>query len=189
MYDYLKGSQAYLHPPHLKLNDHIRRGTFLALAASKSEAVVPKDKVAKRGPHAIDISPFDAGLPWPSGIAPCRQSKHWQISVETARDFLNVCAQDTTTAELVARSKAGVSIADMARHELTPDLAEGWAKFPVYLFPEGDEHRTRLLSAMNVYITLFDGWFPDFMKVTTVRWLRRLTPTLQKSGKARILKS
>ncbi|RCI10046.1 hypothetical protein L249_8506 [Ophiocordyceps polyrhachis-furcata BCC 54312] len=149
-FDYLHGGIKYLQRPQLGLNSHVRSGTYLTLP--KAEAAT--DKAANRGEHAIDLFPLAAGLPWPSGILTCRQSKHWRLSLEAMDVLLKEFAASDTRGVV---SKSGKSIPELAQKELASDFKEGWAKFPAYLFSEADEERTKLLGTVNVFIFLFDG--------------------------------
>ena len=54
-------------------------------------------------------------------------------------------------------SKFGSSIAEISQKELVSNFEEGWAKFPIYLYSEGDEQRTKLIAAVNAFVFLFDG--------------------------------
>ena len=112
------------------------------------------EKCIQRSDHAIDLFPLAAGLPWATGILSCRQNKHWKTTIETTRMFLQHLAVDKSTQNLY---KSGHSIAEISQNELNLNLEEGWVKFPAYLFPEGDEQRTKLLAAVNVFIFVFDG--------------------------------
>lgn len=106
------------------------------------------------GTHGIDICPAAAGLPWATGLQACRQSKHWQLSVDVTKQFLDHFASDDFGATL---SKSGKSLPEIARKELSINVADSWVRFPVYLFPDANEQRTKLLAAVNVFIFLFDG--------------------------------
>jgi hypothetical protein len=110
-----------------------------------------------RSNHAIDIFPIQAGLPWASGIQPCRQSKYWQLTIDTTRAFLAHLAANESVQRIL---KSGQSIAEIARKELGTQMEEGWTKFTAYMFAEGDRQRTRLLAVVNVFIFVFDGNVP-----------------------------
>lgn len=107
-----------------------------------------------RGDHGIDLSPVRAGLPWASGILSCRQSKHWKLSLDTTRALLKEFATEVSMGVI---SKCGNSIAKISQKELASNLEDGWAKFPIYCYPEGDEQRTKLITAVNAFVFLFDG--------------------------------
>lgn len=76
------------------------------------------------------------------------------MSLDTTREFLKQFAASDSEGVI---SKSGNSISELSRKELALNVEEGWAKFPIYLFSEGDEQRTKLLAAVNVFIFLFDG--------------------------------
>ncbi|KAJ5216389.1 uncharacterized protein N7498_002796 [Penicillium cinerascens] len=114
-----------------------------------------------RSEHAINIFPPQAGLPWATGILSCRQNKYWQLTLDTTRVFLAHFAADEATPQI---SKSGKSISQISREELGPRMEEGWAKFPCYMFSEGDRQRTRLLAAVNVFIFVFD----DFWEMNSI---------------------
>lgn len=149
-YDYLKGGIGYLSLPFLRLNQRLQTKEFLKIIGQHDH----NEKCTQRSDNAIDIFPLAAGLPWATGILSCRQNKHWEISIETTRIFLQYFSADKSSQNLY---KSGHSIAEISQKELNSKLEEGWAKFPSYLFTEGDEQRTKLLAAVNVFIFVFDG--------------------------------
>lgn len=149
-YDYLHGGIGFLSLPHLSLNEHLQTRKFLKMAGQYNHG----ENYTPRSQNAIELFPLKAGLPWATGILSCRQNKHYNITLDTTRTFLQHFAADQSTQDLY---KSGQSVADISRKELTTNLEEGWAKFPTYLFPEGDEQRTKLLAAVNVFIFVFDG--------------------------------
>ncbi|KAF3020906.1 hypothetical protein E8E14_000457 [Neopestalotiopsis sp. 37M] len=157
-YDYLQGVLPFIHRPELSLNHHLISDHLLHLAALSDGYHAPSQF---RSNDAIDIRPVDLGLPWASGIQSCRQSKLWELSVDTARTALEKFSVST---EANLRSKTGDTIADISRKELQTGVEDGWAKFPVYMFSEGDEETTRLLSLTNVFIFVFD----DFWEATDI---------------------
>ncbi|KAF3482463.1 uncharacterized protein GIQ15_05222 [Arthroderma uncinatum] len=153
-YDYRHGiKHNYLKAPQLQLYEHIRRQTFLDLAARKESS---GKKAAGRSDNGIYIDPVAAGLPWTSGILACRQSKHWRLSLDTVNLFLQElsggdCAQ--------IASRPGGSITRIAQEEILSNAANGWARFPIYLYPEADEQRARLLAVVNVFVFVFDDFW------------------------------
>ncbi|XP_044717143.1 putative Aristolochene synthase [Hirsutella rhossiliensis] len=64
----------------------------------------------------------------------------------------------------------------VAKKELDLNVEEGWAKFPIYLFPEGDEQRTKLLAAVNVFIFIFDDFW-EMHDITTEVFIERMQPS------------
>lgn len=151
-YDYLNGGIKYLRLPVLLLNDQLQNHEFFGMDGQECGE-------NGRSEHAIDIFPSQAGLPWATAISSCRQSKYWQVTVDTARVFLSLFAADESSQQIF---KSRHSIAEIARAELANNMEEGWVKFPVYLFSEGDKQRTRLLAVVNVFIFIFDGtWCPN----------------------------
>lgn len=149
-YDYYRGIK-YLTPPCLRLNDYIRDKTFLKLASAKDPSGDPD---LERSEHGIDMVPAASRLPWPSGIRVCRQTKHWQTSLDATRRYVEAFGQSQFP-DIVSRS--GKSLEDIAQRELGPGFYDGWARFPLYLFPDGDEQCTRLVAILNVYAFILDG--------------------------------
>ncbi|KAF3396683.1 hypothetical protein DPV78_008181 [Talaromyces pinophilus] len=151
-YDYLSGTPKYLSRPQLKVNDYLQSLRLLRLALPPSQ----EGQNVQRSIHAIDLFPLKAGLPWASGILSCRQNKYWQLTLDTTKKFLEHVAADESAQMLF---KPGKSISKIARNELDSNVQESWSKFPTYLFPEGDEQRTRLLAAVNVFVFVFDDFW------------------------------
>lgn len=139
--------------PWLQLNEQFQNEFFLIQAARTENQ---GSEIAKRSDNAIDLYPLASGLPWACGILTCRQSRHWKLSLDTASSWVKDFA---TANDDQIPSRSGCSIASIAQKEVSLQFEEGWAKFPVYLFSEGDEQRTRLLAIVNVFIFLFDGKF------------------------------
>lgn len=150
-YNYLHSSPQYLQRPQLQLNKHLNS---LRLLSKAKEEVNNTHKPTTRSHHAIDVFPLEAKLPWHSGIITCRQSKHWQLMLDTTRNMLERIA--ASNSERIA-SDSGKLLADIAREELASNIQEGWAKFTAYVCPEADEQRSKLLAAMMVFIFVFDG--------------------------------
>ncbi|KAJ6009039.1 hypothetical protein N7522_004055 [Penicillium canescens] len=159
-YDYLNGGIGYLSLPPLTLNKLLQTKAFLQMADQRDHS----RRCTQRSDNAIDLSPLTAGLPWATGILSCRQNKHWNISIETTRIFLQHLAADKSTQDLY---KSGHSVAEISQKELDSTLEEGWVKFPTYLFPEGDKQRTKLLAAINVFIFVFDDFW-EMHDITSV---------------------
>ncbi|KFY93583.1 hypothetical protein V500_03648 [Pseudogymnoascus sp. VKM F-4518 (FW-2643)] len=132
-----------------------------------------------RGDHGISLSPLKAGLPWASGILSCRQSKPWRLSLETTRAWLKEFATEDSMGVI---SKSGNSIAEISQKELASNFEEGWAKFPIYFFPEGDEQRTKLLAATNVFIFLFDDFW-EMHDVTSFSQIQEVFVARMQIGK------
>ncbi|KAK6810861.1 hypothetical protein RU639_013599 [Aspergillus parasiticus] len=149
-YNYLQGRVEYLVNPKLKLNDSLGPETLLHVGQAREVNDNYSDK------HSIDLFPIRAGLPWPSGILICRQNKYWQLTIDTTRSFLFLLAKDEVCQEIF---KSGHSVAEIARKELRAQVEEGWAKFPAYLFPDGDRQRTRLLAIVTAFIIVFDDFW------------------------------
>ena len=99
-----------------------------------------------RSSNAIDLFLLSAGLPWATGFRFVRQSKHWGVAQQTTRELLELC---------VAEKRNG-SVANIARKELQ-GFEESWIKFALYMFPEADAEKVKLLAASMVYIFIFDG--------------------------------
>ncbi|PLB41613.1 terpene synthase family protein [Aspergillus candidus] len=139
-----------------------------------------------RSEHAIDIFPSQAGLPWATAISSCRQSKYWQVTVDTARVFLSLFAADESSQQIF---KSRHSIAEIARAELANNMEEGWVKFPVYLFSEGDKQRTRLLAVVNVFIFIFDDFWEmhniDYFSEVKSLFVDRMRPGYQPNEQTR----
>lgn len=169
-YDHLRNHMSFLRRPALQLNSYLEAQTFLRMARQKDTAAESR---LGRSEHAIDLYPLGAGLPWASGILHCRQNKHWQLSLDTAEAYLKEFASD---GDAEASEGTGKSMAEIAQKELASNFHQGWARFPIYASPDGDEQRTRLIAAMNVFIFLFDGMPPDPSRLL-MTWL---TPKMLK---------
>ncbi|KAE8153365.1 isoprenoid synthase domain-containing protein [Aspergillus avenaceus] len=152
--DYLNGGIAYLKAPSLQLNRYLQSMAFLRMATGQSEET--DEQPVSRGPHAINVSPAEAGLPWATGIVSCRQNKHWQIMIDTTYVFLAYFAADSSAHQIY---KTGLSLADIARNQLRSNVDDGFARYPTYLTPEGDPQRVRLLAIVNVLVFLFDDFW------------------------------
>ncbi|KOS18748.1 Fusicoccadiene synthase [Escovopsis weberi] len=142
-YDHLHGKLDFLTLPQLKLNEHLRQRDFLPNR-------IPSE-------HGISIDPVAAGLPWASGVLSVRQNKHWRSALQATIDWLKAFG-DAKDMDGVP-SKRGRSVAEFARHELAAGLENGWFRFPIYMSPDADEQRVKLLSFANILIFLFDDFW------------------------------
>lgn len=150
-YDYRTKRSSHLQPPLLRLNAQLQEGGFFANSSHNGTST---NMNTGHSAHSIGIFPAAAGLPWATGIQACRQNRYWQLSVDVTKHFLNHFAADSFGATI---SKSGRSLPNIARKELSSNVADSCVRFPVYLFPDANEQRTKLLAAVNVFIFLFDG--------------------------------
>ncbi|PWY90688.1 hypothetical protein BO70DRAFT_75875 [Aspergillus heteromorphus CBS 117.55] len=172
MYDYLNGGVKYLSPPFLSLNRYMRSRCYSTDS--------PEEGQFQRSDNAIELSPLQAGFPWPSGIVSCRQTKHQDIVMKATKALLREYTVDKTAQQL---RKAERSIADIARGELATDLEHSWVRFVIHGFSEGDRQRMKLLANINVHtIVLDDFWemnhIEAFNKILE-NYVDRMRPDLQ----------
>ncbi|KAK5995386.1 Terpene cyclase 6-like protein [Cladobotryum mycophilum] len=151
VYDYLYGRSQYLVRPQLKFNDYLQSKKWLQMGTS-----LGKEAETTGGDHAIDLDPVSAQIPWATGIVSCRQTKHWQSCIDAAKTLLERFATDETS-QLIRKS--GMSIAEIARHELDYYAEDGWMRFVIYMFPGGDEQRVKLIAYLMVIIFIFDDFW------------------------------
>lgn len=107
-----------------------------------------------RNTNAIEIFPLEAGFSLPTALQSFWQSKHWKAAVKMTTDMLEEFANDKSAGQTFKSN--GMSFASIAKGELAT-VEDTWMKFTLYLFPNADEQRTRLLAAAMVYIFVFDG--------------------------------
>ncbi|KAG9195858.1 hypothetical protein G6011_00979 [Alternaria panax] len=124
-------------------------GVKLSSTFSKTQVITSYNNA-----NGFDIYPSEAGLPWPTRIAKVRQSRHWRAGMHLSNELLELFATDPTITQAVRKN--GVSLAGIASKELLIDEDDRFAKFSIYLFPEANEQRTRLLAAAIVYVIIFD---------------------------------
>ncbi|KAJ5963519.1 uncharacterized protein N7479_003395 [Penicillium vulpinum] len=113
-------------------------------------------KNVERSDHGIDLLPLAAQLPWATGIRSCRQSKYWELCLDTTRTLLEHFAADPSAAKVF---RSGVSLAEMSRQELGKKMEDGWVKFAPYFFSDSDPKRMRILAVLMVFIFIFDEFW------------------------------
>jgi hypothetical protein len=143
VHDYLGDIAEYISIPPMSISQDIESERFL-----NDKLAQDRQKRATRTDNAIDLFPVAAGIPWPSGIYPVRQSKHWKAAIETTRELLQLCIGETHHPPIV----------EVARKELQ-NFEENWMKFSAYMFPEATEAQVKLIAASMTYVFVFDGRF------------------------------
>jgi hypothetical protein len=128
----------------------MQSGYFLQLKDTKEKGT------AQRGINAIDIYPSAAGLPWATGFQPVRQSKHGNSVLQLLTDFLKSLATDDACKKTVLTN--GTTLATLVEKEIS-GLADSWLNFAIYMWPEADEERSKLIAAGLLLIFVFDGKF------------------------------
>jgi hypothetical protein len=113
-----------------------------------------KQEAVQRGPDAINLYPSAAGLPWFTGFAFVRQNKHWKEVLHLITTFLKSFATDNVAKSIVLSN--GTSLATLAEKEIFI-LTDSWLNFSIYMWPEADEERAKLVAATLLLTFLFDG--------------------------------
>lgn len=75
--------------------------------------------------------------------------------MKTSEDLLELFAKDRHSSEVVVSN--GASMASLVEKQLKTGVAETYARFSIYMYPEADEMRIKLLGQCMVLIFVFDG--------------------------------
>ena len=133
--------------------------------------------------NGIPLHFANAGLPTHTGILNFRQTRYWETVVQVTMELLELFAADESCNELTLSTQPnpninndssvenhyidGVGIqknhmrpiASVAMEELNKGLLDSWSRFTIYMWPDADEERIKLVAQTIVLIFMFDGMF------------------------------
>ncbi|ENI04326.1 hypothetical protein COCC4DRAFT_140244 [Bipolaris maydis ATCC 48331] len=138
-YNYLDSLPEFFRLPNLKLND-----AFHEQAACSAPPFLST--------NAITISPEAAGLPRWTALNCFRQSKHWNAALAAGIEQLKLFAADDFYGE---RTRKGQSFRQVSS-KLLQNAENGFLRFTLYMFPECNEHKAKLMAIVMVYVFVFD---------------------------------
>ena len=141
VYDYLPHSIGWLRTQRISIPDEIL------------EQIHPVHEHTRA--NSITLRPEFSGLPIHTGLASIRQSKHWEANIRASTELLDAFAQDQRCKD--AALPDGRSMATWAQREVVRKVSECVSRFAIYMWPDGDEERMRLLGQTAVLIFIFDG--------------------------------
>ncbi|MEU7054392.1 hypothetical protein, partial [Streptomyces eurythermus] len=61
------------------------------------------------------------------------------------------------SAQDIPVGKTGITLEKLAKHELRPGIADRMTVATTYMFPAGDEKRTRIIATLMIAYFIFDG--------------------------------
>ena len=134
------------------MNDHMKSLKFLQTDYKEAQDQSPNANLLNA--NAIEIHPLAAGLPLSTGLQFFWQTKHWKAALKMTTELLEEFAKDKSAGETFKPN--GLTFASTAKTEI-PTVEDGFAKFPLYMYPHADEQRLKLLAAVNVYVFVLDG--------------------------------
>ena len=130
------------------------------ISLSRLFAVSDEGKLAfidheARERHSIRLDTQAAGLPLHTGLGKFRQSRYWKASEQTAKELLELFAQDRRCSEVILQDKR--SMASVAGEQLGSGFVHTYSRFPIYSFIEADENRIQLIAQSVIIVFAFDG--------------------------------
>jgi hypothetical protein len=141
VYDYLPHSIGWLQPQRISIPDKVLGQIHPVHEHTRA--------------NSIALRPELSGLPIHTGLASIRQNKHWEASIRASTELLELFAQDQRCED--AKLPDPRSMATWAQGEVVSKVSECVSRFPIYMCPDSDEERLRLLGQTNVLIFIFDG--------------------------------
>ena len=126
---------------------HARRLKSQPISLSKS-FLDPTD-------NSIRLHTQAAKLPLHTALEEFRQTKHWKANVEATEGLLELFAKDQRSSEVMLSN--GASMSSLAESQLKIGVSETFCRSTIYMFPEADENRTRLIGQCLVLIFIYDG--------------------------------
>ncbi|KAL9007938.1 MAG: hypothetical protein Q9173_006887 [Seirophora scorigena] len=147
IYDYLPFPTAWLTPRPVSLSivwqpDEDNRPAFPAYNK-------------EQGKTSVDIHATAAQLPLHTGLDNFWQNKHWQANEDSTKELLKLFAEDRRCADVMLSKN--FSLSSLAREQLKSEVIDTYSRFSVYMFPEADEERIRLVAQSVILIFIFDA--------------------------------
>lgn len=115
----------------------------------------PPGEVRIQHDNSFALYPTAANFPWPTGLIYIRQSIHWRESLSASSQLLELFARDDSVAS--TPQSAGLSLASIANKVLKLPEEDRFTRFSMYLFPQANSVRVKLLAETIVLIIVFDG--------------------------------
>ncbi|KAI9816264.1 MAG: hypothetical protein M1827_001865 [Pycnora praestabilis] len=145
VYDYLPPGTTFL-----KLHPMVLPRSFIN--TMKEDPTLSQDNTKV---HSIALYPEEANLPLHTELKLFRQSKHWKASEEATKELLQLFARDQSCKDIMLSD--GQSMATLAEQQLNSSVLDSYSRFSIYMAPEADEKRSKLLAQSVVLIFIFDG--------------------------------
>jgi hypothetical protein len=141
VYDYLPHSIGWLRPQRISIPNKVLGQIHPVHEHTRA--------------NSIALRPELSGLPIHTGLASIRQNKHWEANTRASTELLEFFAQDQRCKD--AKLPDGRSMATWAQREVFSKVSECVSRFTIYMWPDSDEERLRLLGQAVVLIFIFDG--------------------------------
>ncbi|KAL8644291.1 MAG: hypothetical protein Q9210_007325 [Variospora velana] len=157
IYDYLPFPTAWLMPQPVSLSNISQRGEgdMTASPFYKLERV-----------NSVYLHTTEARLPLHTGLKDFRQNKYWRANEDSTRELLQLFAQDRKCSDVLLSNNR--SLSDLAEKQLESEVIDTYSRFSVYMFPEADEERIRLLAQSVILIFIFDDTWESAAPETIV---------------------
>ncbi|KAL9020014.1 MAG: hypothetical protein Q9185_002753 [Variospora sp. 1 TL-2023] len=107
-----------------------------------------------------------ARLPLHTGLKDFRQNKYWRANEESTKELLQLFAQDRKCSDVLLSDNR--SLSDLAKKQLENEVIDTYSRFSVYMFPEADEERIRLLAQSVILTFIFDDTWESATPETVV---------------------
>jgi hypothetical protein len=117
-----------------------------------------EDITSHRYTNSVLLSPSSIGIPWPSTIPGCRQSKYWETADQMAKDMLEAIYQSSIPGE-VQDGKLPPELQASEEHKVRKEreLLATAVKSTVYMFPDASSVRAGMIAQSMLLIFLHDG--------------------------------
>ncbi|KAL8937593.1 MAG: hypothetical protein Q9216_004351 [Gyalolechia sp. 2 TL-2023] len=144
IYDYLSYPIPWLKPQPVALDcifEPLDNGPLCEVNRTKAK-------------NSICLQAMGASLPLHTGLKNFRQTKHWIANAESTEELLQFFAQDRQCSEIILSDSR--SLSDLAEEQLESNVIDTYSRFSMYMFPEADDKRIRLLAQCIILIFIFD---------------------------------
>lgn len=119
---------------------------------------INEDITSRQYTNSILLSPPSIGIPWPSTIPGCRQSKYWKTADQMAKDMLNAIYQSFILDESQdGKLPLELQASEEEKLRKERELLATAVKSTVYMFPDASSVRLGMISQSMLLIFLHDG--------------------------------
>lgn len=146
VHDYLPSPPTWLMPQPVSLSNILQRDEddMAASPFSRLERV-----------SSVYLHTTAARLPLHTGLKVFRQNKYWRANEDSTKELLQLFAQDRKCSDMLLSDNR--SLSDLAEKQLENEVIDTYSRFSIYMFPEADEERIRLLVQSVILTFVFDG--------------------------------
>ncbi|KAL8968795.1 MAG: hypothetical protein Q9197_004685 [Variospora fuerteventurae] len=145
VHDYLPSPPTWLMPQPLSLSNILQRD---------EDDITASPFYTLERASSVYLHTTAARLPLHTGLKDFRQNKYWRANEDSTKELLQLFAQDRKCSDVLLSDNR--SLSDLAEKQLENEVIDTYSRFSVYMFPEADEERIRLLAQSVILTFIFD---------------------------------